>query len=235
LTVCIQASDLSPTEIIRRSDDLLRRGQSYARVTMTITRPDWERTLVLEGWSQGASNSFIRVLSPKKEKGVTFLKKGREAWQYIPAVDRIIKIPPSMMLQSWMGSDFTNDDVVRADSLVEDYTHRITEEVEADGERYWMIEGIPKKDAAVVWGRIVFKVRQANYVADRVDYYDEEDRVVKYYRTFDVRNVEGLDVATRFTMFDLSRPGYSTSLRYEDITFEPELAPDTFTLRNLKK
>ena len=202
---------------------------------MAIARPDWRRTLVIEGWTQGASNSLMRLLSPKKEKGVIFLKKGREAWQYVPAIDRIIKIPPSMMLQSWMGSDFTNDDIVRSDSLVVDYTHRIVRELEQDGVSFWIIEGIPKPNAPVVWSKILFKIQQANYVANRADFYDEEDTVVKYYQTSDIQSVEEVDVATCFTMYDVSRPGYSTTLTYSDITLSPHLEKDLFSVRSLRR
>jgi hypothetical protein len=226
---------LDPTEIVRRSDDLLRRGQSYAQFEMVIRRPEWTRTLVMDGWTQGTSNSLMKALAPKKEEGVTFLKKGREAWQFIPSIDRVIKIPPSMMLQSWMGSDFTNDDVVRADSLVVDYTHAITDETSENGVRYWLIEGIPKPNAPVVWGKIVFKIRQANQVADRVDFYDEDGTLIKYYQTDDIQTIEGLDVATRFTMYDLTRPGHQTSLTYRNITFQPKLRPGLFSVRSLKR
>ena len=164
-----------------------------------------------------------------------FLKKGREAWQYVPAIDRIIKIPPSMMLQSWMGSDFTNDDIVRSDSLVVDYTHRIVRELEQDGISFWIIEGIPKPSAPVVWSKILFKIQQANYVANRADFYDEEDTVVKYYQTSNIQRVEEVDVATCFTMYDVSRPGYSTTLTYSDITFSPHLANDLFSVRSLRR
>jgi len=231
-----QAEDpMRAQDIVRKSDELARRLESYAKVTMQIERPDWSRTLVLEGWTQGASNSFMRVLSPRKEKDVTFLKRGREAWQYVPSVDRTIKIPPSMMLQSWMGSDFTNDDVVRADSLVVDYTHAIVEEPEEEGIRYWVIEALPFAEAPVVWGKVMLRIRQHDFVADRVDYYDEDDERVKYYQTFDIRVVDGLAVATRFTMYDLANPGYSTTLTYDDLSFSPDLKPGVFTVRNLKR
>ena len=237
--LCLVASafteDLDATEIVRRSDDLLRRLESYAKVEMKIVRPDWHRTLVIEGWTQGTSNSLMRVLSPKKEKGVMFLKKKREAWQYVPAIDRIIKIPPSMMLQSWMGSDFTNDDVVRSDSLVVDYTHRMIDELEQAGARYWIIEGIPKPDAPVVWSKILFKIQQETFVSKRADFYDEEDIVVKYYQTSDIQTVEGVDVATCFTMYDVSRPGYSTTLTYHGITFSPDIEKNLFSVRNLRR
>jgi outer membrane lipoprotein-sorting protein len=222
-------------EIVRLSDDLHRREQSYATITMVITRPDWTRTLEMEGWTQGTSNSFMRVLKPKKEKDVTFLKKGREAWQYVPSVDRVIKIPPSMMLQSWMGSDLTNDDIVRADSLVVDYDHRIAEETEENGTGYWIVESIPKENAPVVWDKVVLKVRRTSYLADRIDYYDEDGVLVKYYLTSDIKNIEGLELATKFIMYDKTREGYSTTLTYDKLTFRPEIKKGTFTVRNLRR
>ncbi|MEM7395768.1 MAG: outer membrane lipoprotein-sorting protein [Verrucomicrobiota bacterium] len=201
---------LTATEIVRRSDDLNRGAASYAALTMDIIRPEWKRSLTMEGWSQGASNSFIRILSPRKEKGVTFLKKGREAWQYVPAIDRTIKIPPSMMLQSWLGSDFTNDDVVRADSVVVDYTHRITGEDESS----WVIEATPKENAPVVWGKLIFHIAKINFVSGRVDYYDEEGEKIKTYRSEGIQKIEGREVPLTTTMVDLKRPGYRTVLLY---------------------
>lgn len=229
------AEALTAREIVRRSDELLRGEQSYVVLSMEITRPRWTRKLRMEGWTEGTSNSLIRVLSPPKEKGVGFLKKNREAWQYVPAIDRTIKIPPSMMLQSWLGSDFTNDDVVRADSLVVDYDHHIVEEPEEDGVGYWIVEAVPRPHAPVVWGKVVFKIAKENFVPVRVEYYDEENTVVKYYVTADVREIEGRHVATFTEMHDATRPGHTTSLRYDEITFSPGLGPETFTLRNLER
>jgi hypothetical protein len=124
----------------------------------------------MAGWTEGTTKSFIEVLAPRKDQGVTFLKLDRQAWQYVPAVDRTIKIPPSMMLQSWKGSDFTNDDVVRADSLVVDYTHHLVEQSETT----WTIEARPKPKAPVVWGKIILQVNKANFVSEGADYFDEE-------------------------------------------------------------
>lgn len=226
---------LTARDIVRRSDDLTRRTESFAVFTMFIERPDWSRTLRLEGSTQGASNAFMRVLEPRKEKDVTFLKRGREAWQFVPSVDRTIKIPPSMMLQSWMGSDLTNDDIVRADSLVIDYDHRISAEPVEEEVAYWIIDGIPKPEAPVVWGRVEFKIRKQDFVADRVNYFDEDGMLVKYYQTYDIKTIEGMDLATRFTMFDLANPGHSTTLTYDEITFSPDFKPGTFSVRNLKR
>lgn len=222
-------------EIVRRSNDLLRDTNSYAVVVMEITRPKWSRSVTLEAWTSGADKAFIRTLAPRKDKGVTFLKRGREAWHYVPSIDRVIKIPPSMMLQSWMGSDFTNDDVVRADSIVADYDHAVVRDEEYAGQRCWVIEAVPKPDAPVVWGKLRFKIAQSNYVALRVEYEDEDGELVKYGEATDVSLVEGRELATTFKMQDMTRPGNRTTLKYRRITFTPEMNKDTFTLKNLRR
>jgi len=235
LPVLAEAEKTNATEIVRQADEAWRGARSYAKLKMTVKRPNWTRTLEMEGWTEGTRKSFIRVLSPPKENGVTFLKKGREAWQYVPAIDRIIKIPPSMMLQSWMGSDFTNDDVVRADSLVVDYEHRITSETEESGVARWIIEAIPKPDAAVVWGKVLLDIRKSNFVADKVSYFDEDGSLIKYYETSEIRVVDEREVPMHLVMTDFTREGHSTTLHYEVLTLKPEMRPDTFTLRNLRR
>ena len=189
----------------------------------------------MEAWTHGTEESFIRVLAPPKERGVTFLKKGREAWQYAPAIDRVIKIPPSMMLQSWLGSDFTNDDVVRTDSLVVDYDHEISSEPEENGVAYWVVAARPKPAAPVVWGRVDLKIRKEDFIPVRVDYLDEDGQLVKYYETADFSEVEGRRLALQATMHDQTRPGNRTEIRYDALTFQPDLKPDTFTVHNLRR
>ncbi len=233
--VPVHASDhLSATEIVRRGNDLLRGEKSFSEVTMTISRPEWKRSLTMEAWTEGTEKTLIRILSPAKEKGVGFLKKGRESWQYVPAIDRVIKLPPSMMLQSWMGSDFTNDDVVRADSIVVDYTHEIVDERVEDGVFFWVIEALPKPDAPVVWGKVVLKVQKLNFVPRGVEYFDEDNELVKFYVTSDIQNVEGREIPLRFVMFDKTEENYSTSLIYKKITFKTDIGSRTFSLRKLK-
>lgn len=229
------AETLTPTEIVRRCDDMLRGEESYCHLTMTITRPSWTRSVTMEAWTRGTEQSFIRVLSPPKEKGITFLKKRREAWQYAPAVDRVIKIPPSMMLQSWLGSDFTNDDVVRADSIIVDYSHAIIREQSMDGTDCWIVAATPIPDAPVVWGRIELTIRKPDFIPVRVEYFDEDGTLVKCYDTADYTEVEGRRLALRFTMHDLTRPGYHTEVIYSNLTFAPDLTADIFSEQNLRR
>ena len=232
-----ESVELSATDIIRRSHDLLRDESSYATVTMEVVRPRWRRTMSMQAWTHGTSDTFIRVEIPRKDKGVAFLKKGREGWNYIPSIDKVIKIPPSMMMQPWMGSDFTNDDVVRADSIVTDYEHvmRSGHEQAEGASDYWIIEAIPKEKAPVVWCKIVFKVLKHNLVATRIDYWDEDGELVKYCETSAVEKIEGRDVPTTFTMVDVTRKGYRTTIGYSDLTFSPKLHKGLFTTSNLRR
>lgn len=222
-------------EIVKKSDDLVRGLQSYSKITMNVERPEWSRTIIMESWTQGTKDAFIRILSPAKEKDTTFLKIGREAWQYIPSIERVMKIPPSMMLQSWMGSDFTNDDLVKTDSMVVDYTHKIIEEPVVDGVKQWKIEMIPKANAAVVWGKVVIFVRQDNFVGVRCEYYNEDMELVKYFITSDIRQVEGKSVPFSFSMIDKKKPGHKTTMTYQELTFKPNMPSDVFTQSNLKR
>ena len=226
---------LTAREIVQRSHDLLRDDESYARVEMTIVRPRWTRTLVMDAWTQGTDRSLIRVLEPKKDRGVSFLKRDREGWQYVPSIDRVIKIPPSMMLQSWMGSDFTNDDIVRADSIITDYDHAIKREFSNGDDAYWLIEAKAKDGAPVVWGSIVFTVRKDNLVATRIEYFDERGVLVKHAVTSDVKRIEGREVATRFKMIDDSDSEHFTVVKYRDLTFSPDLSSSMFSLRELRR
>lgn len=221
-------------EIVKKSDALIRGLKSYSQIEMKIVRPSWKRTVVMDVWTEGTEKAFVRTLSPAKEKGITFLKIKREAWNYLPAVERIIKIPPSMMLQSWMGSDFTNDDMVKADSLVVDYTHKIVEEVEQDGTTQWKILLKPKENAAVVWGKVVLFVRKDNYVGTRCEYYNEDMQLVKYFETSDIKKIEGIHVPMKFSMVNVKKDGYRTLMTYKSLTFKPKFTPDTFTKKNLK-
>ena len=226
---------LTATEIVSRCDNLARGNESFAQITMTISRPAWSRTMIMEAWTRKTEEVFVRVLAPKKDKGMTFLKKRREAWQYVPSIERVVKVPPSMMLQSWLGSDFTNDDVVRADSVVESYTHSIAGETNEQGIAYWIIDAVPKPDAAVVWGKVRLKVRKGSYIADRIEYFDEDGKLVRRCDMSDIRDIEGTTLPVCCTVYDLERPGNKTEMRYDRLTFKPDIGPDTFTERNLSK
>ncbi|RMF66599.1 MAG: outer membrane lipoprotein-sorting protein, partial [Calditrichaeota bacterium] len=169
----------SAASIVKKADDLLRGKTQVGTYTMTVVRPQWQRTMRFRFWSQGTDKSFILMLAPAKERGVTFLKLGREMWNYIPKINRAIKIPPSMMLQSWMGSDFTNDDLVKESSVVHDYTHTLLGRERIRGFEAYKVELKPRPEAAVVWDRIIEWIRVGDYVPLKAEYYNERGERVR--------------------------------------------------------
>jgi len=149
------AQDIDIKEIVRKSDEKFRGTSSTGSFSMTIQRPTWSRTISMKSWSLGTDYSLIYVTAPAKEKGQVFLKRKNEMWNWVPTIERMVKVPPSMMMQSWMGSDFTNDDLVRESSIVKDYTHKLLGEETIDKYPCYKVELIPLENAPVVWGKVL--------------------------------------------------------------------------------
>lgn len=230
-----QAADITAKDIIERSDDLMRGINSYSEMTMKVTTPRYRRTVKMKVWTAGRDKAFILVLSPAKDAGVTFLKLKREMWNYRPDIERTIKIPPSMMLQSWMGSDFTNDDLSRADSFIVDYTHKIVAEEQYDGVLCWKIELLPKPDAPVIWGKVVSWVSQVDFIGRRTEFYDEDMQVSKLLTADKVITASGRKVASHVMMVNKKKVGQQTELFYNQIKFNIKIPAETFTRRNLTR
>lgn len=230
-----QAADLTAKDIIEKSDDLMRGLSSYSEMTMKVTTPRYERTVKMKAWTQGRDEAFILVLSPAKDAGVTFLKLKREMWNYRPDIENTIKIPPSMMLQSWMGSDFTNDDLSRADSFIVDYKHRIVAVEQYDGVPCWKIEMTPKPEAPVIWGKVVSWVSQGDFIGRRTEFYDEDMQLSKVLAADKVITASGRKVASHVLMINKKKPGNQTELTYDKIAFDIKIPAGTFTRRNLTR
>ena len=230
-------AELTGTEIVRRAERILRGESNRGTYEMTVTTPRWERTLKLKVWQKGLEKTFIRILEPPKEAGIGSLKLGYQMWNYIPRVERVIKIPPSMMMQPWMGSDFTNDDLVKESSIVHDYTHRLLGVESLGGERAYRVEAVPKPQAPVVWGRIVLWIRQADFMPLRQDYYDERGRLIRRLVFSDFRRLHGRLLPTRWEMIPLTekKKGRRTVIRVLDVEYNIPLDDGIFTLRNLKR
>lgn len=228
-------AELSAREIIKRQDDLMRGNTSRGRYVMTVKTPGWTRTLELDAWSQGRDKNFIRVLSPAKEAGIASLRDKSNMWNYLPSVERTIKIPPSMMLQPWMGSDFANDDLVKESSLVNDYTQTILSQ-ENLGEHFsYKIELVPKPEAAVAWGRIIFWVRKADYVPLREEYYGESGKLIKILEYSQIKQMSDRQIPTIWKMISFVKPGHETVIEVADVQYDQPLPTDIFTLANLKR
>ena len=224
--------ELTPREVLDRFDDLYRGESSHAVLAMSVVTEHWTRELRLEAWSQGREKSLFRILSPRKERGTATLKSGRQMWNYLPKVDRVIKVPSSMMAGSWMGSHFTNDDLVKESRMAVDYDFEFGEPA-GDGEI--AVVCIPKEDAAVVWGKVVVRVREADGMPVAVEYYDEEMEPARTMSFGGYREVGGRLIPLRMRIVPADEPEEHTEVRYEQIEFDPPLAGDLFSLRSLRE
>jgi hypothetical protein len=234
LIAALAAALETPREIIDRVDRLLRGESSHGTATMEIVTEHWSRSLEMELWSLGTDYSLVRILSPAKEAGTATLKAGNDIWNYLPKVDRTIKIPASMMMGSWMGSHFTNDDLVKESRLVDDYDIEIGFEGERGGEDVWEFVLTPKPEAPVVWGRIEYEVRKKDLLPTWARYYDEDGGLVRTLSFSDFRSFDGRVVPTLTDMRPADQPSERTTVRYEGLDFGVEIDESFFSLRNLK-
>jgi outer membrane lipoprotein-sorting protein len=225
----------TPREIIDRVDRILRGDSSHGIATMDVVTKHWQRSLTMEMWSLGTEYSLIRVIAPPKEAGTATLKAGDDIWNYLPKVDRTIKIPASMMMGSWMGSHFTNDDLVKESRLVEDYDIDLSFEGERDGVEVWEFELHPKPEAAVVWGRVEYRVRKADLMPLWARYYDEDDNLVRTLDFSDFRKMGGRLVPAAMDMYPEDKPGERTSIRYKELEFGIDIDRSFFSLQTLKR
>lgn len=220
-------------EIVRRIDELYRSDSSESLVEMEVVTPEWQRTLRMRVWSRGLKDTFIRILEPKKEAGFATLRLGGEMWNYLPRTAKVLKIPPSMMMSSWMGSDFTNDDLVKEFTFVESYHFELTTP-EASEPGLVYIRCVPKEGLPIVWGSVVLAVRESDLLPVWEKYYDEKGRLARDIAFRDVRPFGRRLIPSTLELVPASREGHRTILRYLEARFDIPLSPDIFTLRNLQ-
>jgi len=206
---------------------------SYSDTTMTVHRSDWQRTFSMQAWTQGEKNSLVRVTEPKRDAGNGTLILDKNMWSYTPKVNRIIKIPSSMMRQSWMGSDFSNKDISKSTDIISQYDHTLVGTEEKDGHIFYTIQSIPHEEAAVVWGKEVVTVRD-DYVMIRQEFWDQDDVLVKEMNAFEVQEMGGRTVAKRMRMNKTETPDEWTEMEVNAIDFDVDLPDSIFTLSNLR-
>jgi outer membrane lipoprotein-sorting protein len=224
----------TPREIVDRVDRMLRGASSRADVVMEIRTEHWRRSLEMRVWSLGTAYALVRVLAPPREAGTATLKVDNEVWNYLPRVDRTIKVPPSLMMGSWMGSHFTNDDLVKESRMVDDYDIAMSFEGDRDGVRVWEFTLMPKPTAAVVWGKVVMQVRQADLMPTWARYYDDRGNLVRTMTFSDYRRFSGRLVPAVMTVRPEDKPDERTTIRYRQLAFGVSLRPSFFSLRNLQ-
>jgi outer membrane lipoprotein-sorting protein len=240
LYVCFpaQAAPEKPVtaqDILNRVDDLYRGTSSHGKMTMEVVTAHWKRTLSLEFWSKGKDRSLIRILAPLKEKGTATLRSGNEIWNYLPKVNRVIKLPSSMMSASWMGSHFTNDDLVKESRFTEDYNFQVTYQGMRDGQEVVELTCIPKPDAPVVWGKVEVVARRSDYLPVVIRYYGEDLNLARTMTFADYKEMSGRTLPTVMTLTPADKPGEKTVITYDSIEFGVSLSDDFFSLRNLQQ
>jgi outer membrane lipoprotein-sorting protein len=222
-------------EIIRKADEKFRGNSSRGEMSMIIKRPAWSREVTMKNWTLGNHYSLIYITAPAKEKGQVFLKRNKEMWNWVPSIERMIKIPPSMMMQSWMGSDFTNDDLVRESSLAKDYHHKLLGEEKVSDYDSYKIELIPNDDAPVVWGKIVMWVSKTDYLWLKGEYFDEDGVLVNTEILSDIKMMGNRKMPTRLEMIPADKPGQKTIMIFKNIEFDIKIDEAFFSQQNMKK
>lgn len=202
---------------------------------MEVVRPDSKRTLKMRIWSKERTSSLVKIMEPSKDRNTGNLRLDFNLWQYLPNVDRLIRVPSSMMLQSWMGSDLTNDDLVKASSLARDYDSKIDGLEKVNGEEAIRITCIPKPTAPVVWGKVVAWVRKSDSAPLKKAFYSEKQKLLKVFTGSDIKNFNGHVIPTKWVMENSNKPGSLTRIQYTDVTFDAPLSDDLFTQQNLRK
>ncbi|HCE2648256.1 TPA: outer membrane lipoprotein-sorting protein [Vibrio parahaemolyticus] len=224
----------SAFDIVQKSDQAMRGKSSYSEATMEIVRPDWTRSMTMKSWTKGTELSLVLVTAPAKDKGSASLKRHREMWNWVPSIERVIKIAPSMLSQSWMGSDFTNDDLINQSSIVVDYQHALLGNDSFEGDKVWVIEATAKPDAPVVWNKVTLWISQSTYLQRKVEFYDEFDERVNVLTTYDVKELGGRKIAARMEMKPVDKPGNKTIFTTHQAQFDFDINDDFFSQQQMK-
>ncbi|MBN1598173.1 MAG: outer membrane lipoprotein-sorting protein [Bacteroidales bacterium] len=224
------------TAIVKRTDDKMRgEKSSISTMSMEIIRPTWSRKIAFKSWTKGTNKSVVLITSPSKEAGQSFMRLDREMWNWNPTISRMIKLPPSMLSQGWMGSDFTNDDLLNQRSIVVDYTHNIIGSETLEDRDCHIIELIPKEDAPVVWGKIIFWISKKDDILMKSEYYDEDDYLVKTEIAHNIKNMSGRLIPGQFELIPADKEGQKTVVEFEHIEFNVDISDSFFTQQNMKR
>ena len=225
----------SPLEIIKIADNRLRGNSSYSEITITIVRPKWEKKMSVKSWSRGTDYSVSLVTSPAKEKGSVFLKRKKEAWNYLPTIERTIKLPPSMMTQNWMGTDFTNDDLIKQSSMVVDYNHRIIGTEIIENLNCWKLELIPTEEASVVWGKLIVWIDKKDFMQLKTEFYDEDLEIVNKMVGSNIKVFNNKKLPSILEYYPLDEEGNKTVIEYNIWDFNVSIPENYFSTQYVSR
>jgi len=231
----VNLSAQTAKEILKESDERIRGVQSsYSELIITVVRPKWSKEMMMKGWSLGTDYFVSVVTAPAKEKGVVFLKRDNEVWNYLPSIERTIKLPPSMMMQNWMGTDFTNDDLVKRSSTVEDYSQEIVKEETYNDLDCWVLELIPQEDAAIVWGKLIMWIDKEDYMQLKTEFYDEYGDMVSIMESKNYKKFGNKILPSLLEYIPLDKDGHKTIVEYVVREFNLSVASRYFVPSNMK-
>lgn len=232
-TLSAQAQDAKT--IVQKMDDKLQGDSNKSEMKMSIVRPKYTRTIAFKNWSLGREYFLTYVTAPSKDKGMVSMKYEKEMWSYTPSINRMIKLPPSMMSQGWMGSDYTNDDLVKQSSIVNDYTHTILKEETIDGVICYQIQMIPNNDANVVWGKIITWIDKEKYINLKSEYYDEEAFLVRTELGKEVKIFDGRELPSIMEIIPAEEPQNRTIITISSMEFNVDIKESFFSQQNMKR
>ncbi len=236
VTTMVNTSAQDAKAIVKKANDKMEgEKSSYIEMKMTIQRPTYERTIEFKSWTEGTQNSLTYITGPAQEKGQSFMKKGNEMWSWNPKISRLIKLPPSMMSQGWMGSDYTNDDILKESSIVVDYSHKIIGEEDIDGHSCYKIEMIPNPDAAVVWGKVIQWISKKDYLQMKTEYFDEDNYLVRTQLAYNIKEMDGRIIPTRLEIIPEDKDNQKTIIELLKITFNIPIQDNFFSQQNMKR
>jgi outer membrane lipoprotein-sorting protein len=228
------ASAQSAKEIVQKADQKRMGNTSRSTISLSVIRPTWQRDMNLKVWTKGNEYLLILITEPARDEGTAFLKREKEFWNWIPRIERNVKLPPSAMAQDWMGSDFSNDDLVKMSSIVEDYNHQLLGEESLDGRTAYKIEMIPKEEAAVVWGKVITWIDKEEFLFLKTEYYDEDGELINTMFGKDIKTMGGRAVTSRLEIQPADEADHKTVLVYRELEFDEPMADNFFSLQNMK-
>ncbi len=231
----VEAQEPDAETIVKKADEKFRGESSKGVMRMSIVRPKWERTIEMKSWSLGTEYFMVYITAPAKEKGQAYLKRENEMWQWLPSIERMVKLPPSMMMQSWMGSDFTNDDLMQESSIVRDYEKELIGTESFQGYECYKIELKPKPEAVVVWDKIILWVTKEEFYQLRADYYDEFGDLVQTMSGSNIKMLDDRKLPATLTIEPADKPGHKTILEYVEMDFNIDIETSFFSQQRMKR
>jgi len=226
--------DNDARDIVKRADQKMRGSTMQAEILIKTIRPTWSREMQCKIWEKGNEHALILIQSPVRDKGISFLKRKKEVWNWLPTLERTIKLPPSMMSQSWMGTDFTNDDLVKESSIVDDYDHKIIGDTLILERDCFIIQMIPKPESAVVWSKVIVCIDKKDFLELHSRFYDEEGDLINTMNSFDIKMMHDRIIPTRFEMIPADKKGQKTVMIYKNIQYDKPIADNFFSIVQMK-